>query len=73
MWSNMLKKSPGLKRVNEPRLAQLDRSRTTVELIQWVGPAAAADEMWSFVQSPQQQRWLWPAIDHETREIFAYV
>jgi IS1 family transposase len=30
--------------------------------------------MWSFVQSKQQQqRWLWHAIDHETRKILAYV
>jgi hypothetical protein len=40
---------------------------------EWQGPEAEADEMWSFVQSKQQQRWLWHAIDHETREIFAYV
>jgi insertion element IS1 protein InsB len=59
--------------VNESRLAQLDLSRTTVELSQWVGPEAEADEMWSFVQSKRQQRWLWHAIDHETREIFADV
>jgi insertion element IS1 protein InsB len=59
--------------INESRLAQLDLSRTTVELSQWVGPEAEADEMWSFVQSKQQQRWLWHAIDHETREIFADV
>lgn len=67
--------------VNEARLAQLDMSRTTVELSQWVGPEAEADEMWSFVQSKRQQRWLWHAYafgganlyDHETREIFAYV
>jgi insertion element IS1 protein InsB len=59
--------------VNEARLSQLDLSRCTVELSQWVGPEAEADEMWSFVQSKQQQRWLWHAIDHETGEILAYV
>ncbi|MBD2119523.1 hypothetical protein H6F68_01165 [Trichocoleus sp. FACHB-262] len=25
---------------------------------------AEMDEMWSFVQSKKQQRWLWLAIDH---------
>jgi insertion element IS1 protein InsB len=70
---NSSKKSHELKRVNEARLAQLDLTRRTVELSQWVGPEAEADEMWSFVQSKRQQRWLWHAIDHETREIFAYV
>ena len=29
--------------------------------------------MWSFVGNKKQQRWLWHAIDHETREILAYV
>lgn len=32
-----------------------------------------ADEMWSFVGSKQNQRWLWHAIDHETGEVLAYV
>jgi insertion element IS1 protein InsB len=34
---------------------------------------AEADEMWSFVESKLQQRWLWHAIDHHSREILAYV
>ena len=29
--------------------------------------------MWSFVQSKQQQRWLWWAIDHHTGQVLAYV
>jgi len=29
--------------------------------------------MWSFVQSKQQQRWLWQAVDHVTGEVLAYV
>ena len=29
--------------------------------------------MWSFVQSKKNERWLWYAIDHDTREILAYV
>ena len=31
------------------------------------------DEMWSFVGSKSQQRWLWHAIDHHTGQIFAYI
>lgn len=34
---------------------------------------AEVDEMWSFVQSKSQQRWLWWAINHETSEVLAYV
>ena len=35
--------------------------------------AAEMDEMWSFVQSKRQQRWLWHAIDPDTGEVLAYV
>ena len=34
---------------------------------------AEMDEMWSFVQSKKQQRWLWHAIDHASGKILAYV
>jgi insertion element IS1 protein InsB len=34
---------------------------------------AEMDEMWSFVQSKQQQRWLWSAIDHRSGKMLAYV
>jgi insertion element IS1 protein InsB len=34
---------------------------------------AEVDEMWSFVESKAQQRWLWWAINHETGEVLAYV
>lgn len=30
------------------------------------------DEMWSFVKSKKNQRWLWHAIDHNTHEVLAY-
>ena len=30
------------------------------------------DEMWSFVFSKQNQRWLWLALDHQTGKILAY-
>jgi len=35
--------------------------------------SAEMDEMWSFVHSKQQQRWLWHAIDHATGKVLAYV
>ena len=31
------------------------------------------DEVWSYVQSKRQQRWLWHAIDHDTGAVLAYV
>ena len=31
------------------------------------------DEMWSFVESKSNQRWLWHAIDHKTGNVLAYV
>jgi len=35
--------------------------------------AAEVDEMWSFMGSKSQQRWLWHAMDHHTGQILAYV
>ena len=35
-------------------------------------PEAELDEMGSFVQSKQQQRWLWHAIDHNSGAVLAY-
>ena len=34
---------------------------------------AEVDEMWSFVESKDHQRWLWHAIDHQTGQVLAYV
>jgi insertion element IS1 protein InsB len=34
---------------------------------------AEVDEMWSFVQCKQQQRWVWWAIDYATGHVLAYV
>ena len=44
-----------------------------MRLCQWEDLEAEADEMWSFVESKLQQRWLWHAIDHHSGEILAYV
>ena len=35
--------------------------------------SAELDEMWSFVQSKKNQRWLWLAVNHENGDILAYV
>jgi insertion element IS1 protein InsB len=35
--------------------------------------AAEMDEMWSFVQKKERQRWLWHAIDHQSGAVLAYV
>ena len=34
---------------------------------------AEIDEMWSFVEKKENQRWLWHAIDHKTGQVLAYV
>jgi insertion element IS1 protein InsB len=34
---------------------------------------AELDEMWSFVGSKKQPRWLWGALDHQTGQVLAYV
>ena len=33
---------------------------------------AELDEMWSFVFKKENQRWLWLAVDHDTRVIIAF-
>ncbi len=33
---------------------------------------AELDEMWSFVRCKSNQRWLWLAVDHQTRQVLAY-
>ena len=44
-----------------------------MEILSWdCAQEAEMDEMWSFVQNKNNQRWLWYAIDHNTRKILAY-
>ena len=52
-------------------LKRLQASNITVH-IQRVEDAER-DEMWSYVGSKENQRWLWHAIDHASGEILAYV
>jgi insertion element IS1 protein InsB len=67
------KKESNLAFVNEKKLAKIEPSQTIVKLCQWEEVEAELDEMWSFVNSKKEQRWLWHAIDHDTGEILAYV
>ena len=65
------KKEPAVKQVNERLLHTLDPLH--VDVIFRQVEQAEMDEMWSFVGSKSQQRWLWHAIDHYTGQILAYV
>lgn len=44
-----------------------------MKLCQWEDRSAELDEMWGFVKSKKEERWLWHAIDHEKGEVLAYV
>jgi hypothetical protein len=61
----------GLTQVNENLLKRLAPEQ--VDVILSKVEEAEVDEMWSFVGSKSQQRWLWHAIDHRTGQILAYV
>ncbi len=37
------------------------------------GLSSELDEMWSYVRSKANPRWLWHAIDHHTAQVLAYV
>ncbi len=52
-------------------LKQLKCKEIEVEIVQV--EAAEIDEMWSFVEKKENQRWLWHAIDHGNGEVLAYV
>jgi insertion element IS1 protein InsB len=50
-----------------------NRKRITAEIIPYCHvEECELDEMWSFVGSKRDQRWLWLAIDHNTRKIIAF-
>ena len=61
-----------MQQVNLTLVKQLNPSDVVVELRQHI-EGAECDEMWSFVGSKAQQRWLWYAIDHNTGKMLAYV
>ena len=57
--------------MNERLLKRCDPEQVNI-IVQKV-EQAEMDEMWSFVGSKSQQRWLWHAIDHHTGQVLAYV
>ena len=65
------KKEPTITQVNERLLKGLDP--TQLDIIIRQVEDAEVDEMWSFVGSKRQQRWLWHAIEHHTGQLLAYV
>jgi insertion element IS1 protein InsB len=52
-------------------LKQLKCDDIQVEII--LVESAEIDEMWSFVEKKENQRWLWHAIDHASGQVLAYV
>ena len=71
VMNTLQKKASGLQQVHEGLLQRLDAEQ--VQVIVHKVEAAEVDEMWSFVGSKSQQRWLWHAIDHHTGQVLAYV
>jgi insertion element IS1 protein InsB len=57
--------------VNYSLLKNLKSEDVQVEIVQV--NEAEIDEMWSFVKSKDNQRWLWHAINHVTGDVLAYV
>jgi insertion element IS1 protein InsB len=55
-----------------PALVTVSERATPTVVIRKV-EAAALGEMWSFVGSKKQPRWLWGALDHQTGRVGAYV
>ena len=69
--SELKKKESSLEQINHSVLARLAPENIAV-VIQKVEDAEV-DEMWSYVHSKENRRWLWNAIDHNTGKILAYV
>src|SRR5262252_4606993 len=73
------KKAPELQSVNHHVLASVHPAQVEVEI--WRadelevrrGLSSELDEMWSFVRSKANPRWLWHAIDHHSGTVLAYV
>jgi len=75
------KKETELQVINQAFLAAHAPDQITVEVVKVEeshevnsdNPGAEIDEMWSYVGRKGNQRWLWHAIDGETRKVLAYV
>jgi insertion element IS1 protein InsB len=65
--------------VNQALLASVHPEHMEVEICradeldQRRGLSSELDEMWSYVHSKANPRWLWHAIDHHTGQVLAYV
>lgn len=65
--------------MNEPLLRVLHPEQVEVEVCRSEaldrrrGLTSELDEMWSYVHSKANPRWLWHAIDHHTGKVLAYV
>ena len=65
--------------MNEPLLRVLPPEQVEVEVCRSEeldhrrGLTSELDEMWSYVRSKTNPRWLWHAIDHHTGKVLAYV
>lgn len=74
-----LKKVDVLSAVNEAVLEQLALQQVKVDVVPvklLADPSpleGESDEMWSFVQKKENQRWLWHAIDYTSGKVLAYV
>ena len=42
-----------------------------VEVVIRLADEAEVDEMWSYMQRKQEQRWLWHAMDHRSGKVLA--
>ena len=73
------KKLVQLEAVNRKVLGQLQPEQVSVEILlvqdaeDCIVEESELDEMWSYVKSKDNPRWLWHAIDHNTGQLLAYV
>ena len=75
----MKEKEPALAQVNQAVMQHLHPESVEMEI--WRadelevrrGLSSELDEMWSYVRSKANPRWLWHAIDHHTGTVLAYV
>ena len=76
---NFKKKATHLQQVNLSVLKQLKSELVEVDIYLVEPPKeknkvfSEIDEMWSYVEKKSNRRWLWHAIDHQTRLVLAYV
>ena len=61
------------KKAGRYRSCQLSITRADSRCRLYQVESAEMDEMWSFVGSKKQQRWLWHVIDHTSGDVLAYV